>query len=468
MRTLIIEESKTLTLVAVADLKSKEIFSLDVFNHYKRTYEGNLYTGKVVQVVESLNGIFIDIGLKDNAFIQKKELIRALGISYHDHKDLPIGQFIKKGQMVLVQVEKEPYQTKGAGLTGDFSLPGEFVILMPRVKGIKVSKKIRQRVDLEQLIAEVEQASSGFGVILRSSLENETVTMEMILKDLNQLISMWKNIELKSKLSSKIMLHFEKNKIIDQIENVVKAFVPSQAIVNEDKWLEQLANLGFTKNSLKYVAAGSVFDENGINLSGYLSNTIYTFENGIWVTVEESEAFTIIDVNSGSFDSNMNKESHIFEVNKVAAAELLKILQLKNLSGVILIDFIDMVEAQRNTFIREIQEIGYNKSNDITILGFTRLGILELTKKRVNPSMIDLLSIHHRKRDLCYYHLHQLELELQETAAKTNTKRLRIDMDEDLYLLLRQIDVLKEIKIALELNGTPINEKKYKLHSLKH
>lgn len=247
MRTLIIEESKTLTLVAVADLKSKEIFSLDVFNHYKRTYEGNLYTGKVVQVVESLNGIFIDIGLKDNAFIQKKELIRALGISYHDHKDLPIGQFIKKGQMVLVQVEKEPYQTKGAGLTGDFSLPGEFVILMPRVKGIKVSKKIRQRVDLEQLIAEVEQASSGFGVILRSSLENETVTMEMILKDLNQLISMWKNIELKSKLSSKIMLHFEKNKIIDQIENVVKAFVPSQAIVNEDKWLEQLANLGFTK-----------------------------------------------------------------------------------------------------------------------------------------------------------------------------------------------------------------------------
>lgn len=468
MRTLIIEESKTLTLVAVADLKSKEIFSLDVFNHYKRTYEGNLYTGKVVQVVESLNGIFIDIGLKDNAFIQKKELIRALGISYHDHKDMPIGQFIKKGQMVLVQVEKEPYQTKGAGLTGDFSLPGEFVILMPRVKGIKVSKKIRQRVDLEQLIAEVEQASSGFGVILRSSLENETVTMEMILKDLNQLISMWKNIELKSKLSSKIMLHFEKNKIIDQIENVVKAFVPSQAIVNEDKWLEQLANLGFTKNSLKYVAAGSVFDENGINLSGYLSNTIYTFENGIWVTVEESEAFTIIDVNSGSFDSNMNKESHIFEVNKVAAAELLKILQLKNLSGVILIDFIDMVEAQRNTFIREIQEIGYNKSNDITILGFTRLGILELTKKRVNPSMIDLLSIHHRKRDLCYYHLHQLELELQETAAKTNTKRLRIDMDEDLYLLLRQIDVLKEIKIALELNGTPINEKKYKLHSLKH
>ena len=468
MRTLIIEESKTLTLVAVADLKSKEIFSLDVFNHYKRTYEGNLYTGKVVQVVESLNGIFIDIGLKDNAFIQKKELIRALGISYHDHKDLPIGQFIKKGQMVLVQVEKEPYQTKGAGLTGDFSLPGEFVILMPRVKGIKVSKKIRQRVDLEQLIAEVEQASSGFGVILRSSLENETVTMEMILKDLNQLISMWKNIELKSKLSSKIMLHFEKNKIIDQIENVVKAFVPSQAIVNEDKWLEQLANLGFTKNSLKYVAAGSVFDENGINLSGYLNNTIYTFENGIWVTVEESEAFTIIDVNSGSFDSNMNKESHIFEVNKVAAAELLKILQLKNLSGVILIDFIDMVEAQRNTFIREIQEIGYNKANDITILGFTRLGILELTKKRINPSTIDLLSIHHRKRDLSYYHLHQLELELQETSAKTNTKRLRIDMDEDLYLLLRQIDVLKEIKIALELNATPINEKKYKLHSLKH
>lgn len=468
MRTLIIEESKTLTLVAVTDLKSKEIYSLDVFNHYKKTYQGNLYTGKVIQIVESLNGIFIDIGLKDNAFIQKKELIRALGISYHDHKDLPMGQFIKKGQMVLVQVEKEPYQTKGAGLTGDFSIPGEFLILMPRVKGIKVSKKIRQRPDLERLVSEVEHASAGYGVILRSSLENDTVTMEMILQDLNQLISIWKDIELKSKLTSKILLHFEKNRIIDQVETVVKTFIPSQAIINEDKWITQLTNLGFTKNSLKCVTPGSAFKENGINLYGFIKNSIFTFENGIWVTVEESEAFTIVDVNSGSYDSNKSKETHIFEVNKIAAAELLNIIQFKNLSGIILIDFIDMIEAQRNAFIKEIQEMGYNKSKDITVLGFTRLGILELTKKRVNPSLIDLLSIHHSKRDLNYFHLHQLELELKETVSKTNTKHLRIDMDEDLYLLLRQLEVLKEIKIALDLNSTPINEKKYKLHSLKH
>ncbi|OJV64503.1 MAG: hypothetical protein BGO41_12905 [Clostridiales bacterium 38-18] len=468
MKTLIIEESKALTLVAVADLKSKEIYSLDVFNHFKKTYEGNLYTGKVVQIVEALNGIFIDIGLKDNAFIQKKELIRALGISYHDHKDLPIGQFVKKGQMVLVQVEKEPYQTKGAGLTGDFSLPGEFVILMPRVKGIKVSKKIRQRADLEQLVIEVEQASSGYGVILRSSLENDRITLEMILKDLSQLISIWKDIELKSRLSSKIMLHFEKNKIIGKVETVIKAFVPQQAIVNEEKWLPQLKTLGFTKESVNLLATYSIFNENGINLNRYMNHKIFSFENGIWITIEESEAFTIIDVNSGSYDSNKDKESHIYEVNKIAAAELLKILQLKNLSGVILIDFIDMLEAQRIAFIKELQEIGYNKSNEVTILGFTRLGILELTKKRVSPSLMDLLSMHHSKQDLNYYHLHQLELELNGTASNTNTKRLRIDLDEDLYLLLRQHDVLKEIKIVLDLNSIPINEKKYKLHSLKH
>ncbi|MBR3697645.1 MAG: Rne/Rng family ribonuclease [Clostridia bacterium] len=340
--------------------------------------EGNIYIGKVQNVVPGLEAAFIDIGEEKNVFIHRNDLLNY-------NKELPINKIIKPGERILVQVMKDKIQRKGAKVTEKISLRGKLVVLHPNRNFITVSSKIKNNLRKEELKKYLQDIlPKGMGAIARTS--SEFASNDEIKKDLDFLLKKWKYIQnIKAVdfpkkiydsggILSKVIIDLSKNNL-DKIEvnsNELKEIISNILKQIDGKINLEISNIDY---NYKYNISKEInkMDKQKIWLN-----------SGGFITIDYTEALIAIDVNTGKFIGKKNLEDTIYKVNEEAVIEIARQMRLRDLGGIIIIDFIDMNNPKDiENIILKFKEEAIKDRSKVQIEGFTKLNLLELTRKRI-------------------------------------------------------------------------------------
>lgn len=344
--------------------------------------EGNIYVGIIKDILIGMQAAFVDIGEEKNAFIHLEEI---LGKNY-TKKDI---SKLKVGMSVIVQVKRGETNNKGARIVTNIQLPGRYLVFMPKENFITVSQKIEQDEERKRLINIIKKyLPNNTGVILRTSSLNKNE--EEISKDLENLINKWEEIKnkVKENIKKPVLLYKSPNIsekiIIDMIDRQTeKIIVNSKDIYNEiNNILSKMKNQD-TKLELK--------EENLLNMYDIAKSIEETKKRKIWlkcggfITIDKTEALTAIDVNSGKFIGKENLEKTVFKVNKDASIEIAKQLRLRDIGGIIVIDYINMNDKNnKEEIIRILTENLKNDRAKTQIMGFSKLDLLEMTRKHLH------------------------------------------------------------------------------------
>lgn len=364
--------------------------------------EGNIYCGIVRDLLPGMQSAFIDIGEDKNAFIHIKDVIpkvsNVTGNKDENLEKYKIKDYLKVNMPVLVQVKKSEENLKGARVSTHISITGRLSVLMINVDFITVSQKIEnkeERARLKKLASEILSElneDSKYGLILRTSAEGKEKAE--IEKDVADLIEIWKKI----KAAYDENLQDKRPQLIFQNYDVISKFLVSvletdvdRVIVNSkntyETVLEYLKKIG--KENVEVVLNENEDLTQMHDIAGQIEELE---ERKIWlkcggfITIDKTEALTAIDINSGKFTGkkNSNKENTIYKVNQEATVEIAKQLRLRNISGIIVIDYIDMEEEQDRKNIMNLLEKELKKDRSKTqVMGFTKLDLLEMTRKKL-------------------------------------------------------------------------------------
>lgn len=357
--------------------------------------EGNIYVGVVKNVIKGMQAAFVDIGTEKNSFIHLKDILDKIDEknpeNITDNNDkINITDVIKEGQRLLVQVKKDSNLQKGARVSTHINLPSKYIALMPNTDIITISQKIGDKKEQERLIKLVkENLSPENGAIIRTSAEGKE---QEIIEDIKNVEKRWKEIQTKfennksskPKLIEKANGIFEKM-IIDLPEKSV------QKITTNSK--EEYDNiLKFNKMNNYLVGTDIVLKENEDILDIYdVKKEISKLENrkiwlkcGGFIAIDKTEALTAIDVNTGKYTGNKSVEDTVFKVNKEATVEIAKQLRLRDIGGIIIIDYIDMKNEKNKEEVQALLEEKLKLDRAKTqVEGFTKLDLMELTRKHI-------------------------------------------------------------------------------------
>lgn len=357
--------------------------------------EGNIYVGVVKNVIKGMQAAFVDIGTEKNSFIHLKDILDKIDEKNpenitNNNDRINITDVIKEGQKLLVQVKKDSNLQKGARVSTHINLPSKYIALMPNTDIITVSQKIEDKKEQERLIKLVkENLNSENGAIIRTSAKGKE---QEIIEDIKNVEKRWKEIQAKfennkgskPKLIAKANGIFEKM-IIDLPEKSV------QKITTNSK--EEYDNiLKFNKMNNYLVGTDIVLKENEDILDIYdVKKEISKLENRkIWlkcsgfIAIDKTEALTAIDVNTGKYTGNKSVEDTVFKVNKEATVEIAKQLRLRDIGGIIIIDYIDMKNEKNKEEIQALLEEKLKLDRAKTqVEGFTKLDLMELTRKHI-------------------------------------------------------------------------------------
>lgn len=383
MYNILIDRTEKNTILAVVN--DGELAELYNENNDEKRLEGNIYLGKVKNIVPGMESAFIDIGENKNALIHIKDLLpkasNITGNLYEDTSNINIAKIIKTGDEIVVQVKKDCEKQKGARVTKDIKLNGKLVIFMPYSNFTTVSQKIENEEEKERLKGIVKEAlPSKYGVIVRTAAENKS--KEEIIKEINNLISIWdeikskiENIRNSGKSPSKL---FDNSGIVGKIiidlaeNNLDKIYTNNKELINDYPDLK--AKIEFVDKPL------SKFEVlNKMNFSRKI-----WLKCGGFITIDETEALTAIDVNSAKFTGKREIEKTVLKVNMEASKEIAKQVRLRDIGGIIIVDFIDMLEEEDRNKIKEyIKECFKNDRSKVQVMEFTKLGLLEITRKHI-------------------------------------------------------------------------------------
>ncbi len=353
--------------------------------------EGNIYIGVVKDIVKGMQAAFVDIGIEKNSLIHLKDILEK-----KDEKkekailSQDIHEVIKPNQKLLVQIKKDSNEKKGARISTHINLPGKYIVLMPNTDIITVSQKIENEEEQERLKKLVsENISKGNGAIIRTSAEGKE---KEIIEDIKHVEGKWEKIVKDSQ---------------DETQKVPRQLYTSEDIV--EKMLMDLANKGIAQvivnESIDYNEISKIKSENPEykNLPIVVKSEesifdIYDLEQQInkinnrkiwlkcggFITIDKTEALTAIDVNTGKYTGNKTMEDTVFKVNKEATIEIAKQLRLKDIGGIIIIDYIDMQEEEDKKEIENLLRKELRKDRSKTqIEGFTKLDLMEMTRKHI-------------------------------------------------------------------------------------
>lgn len=358
MKQLIIDYGVIFNRVALIDKDSLvEVFIENILN---KSIVGHIYLGRVVNVVDSISAAFIDIGQSKNAY-------------------LPIKAQEKISGEILVQVKKDPIGDKGATLTRDLSISGTYAVLLPLADEVLVSKKIKAAPErLETIKAHLK----GMGCVLRTESEHQPI--DIILEELTLLMNRWVGIERANRriLSSPLVyedLGFE--------ALIQKDFLPlvDKVVINEasKKDLFVHKEIEVHKGHQPIFEAYKVTQEIDKSLKRWVK-----LHQGSFITIDETEALTAIDVNSGHYTGTHNKEETFLQVNLAASKEIAKQIRLRNISGIIIIDFINMKsKANYDVLLKNLSKYFKADRSKVKIHGVTSLGLVEVTRKKNRKSL---------------------------------------------------------------------------------
>ena len=353
--------------------------------------EGNIYIGIVKDIVEGMQSAFVDIGTEKNSFIHLKDVLKKVD-EKKEKLDMSVNikKILKPDQKILVQVKKDSNDKKGARVSTHINLPSKYIVLMPNTDIVTISQKIEDEKEQERLLKIVkENLSSGNGAIIRTSAEGKE---KEIIEDI-------KNIEKKWEKITKTNVNLNKNKpqLLYKSEDIIEKMLIDlteknieKIVVNEKQEKENLKKLIEENKEYKNIKielseSKNIFDIYDLEKQiKKIKNRKIWLKCGGFITIDKTEALTAIDVNTGKYTGNKNLEQTILKVNKEATVEIAKQIRLRDIGGIIIIDYIDMLKKEDKEEILKILKEELKKDRTKTqVEGFTKLDLIEMTRKHI-------------------------------------------------------------------------------------
>lgn len=402
--------------ISIALLEDSRLVSLQKESRNIAYAVGDIYLAKVKKIMPGLNAAFVDVGYEKDAFLHYLDLgaqfstyssylqeamadkRKVPNISkFKFEPDIPkqgtIQDVLEPGRQLLVQIAKEPISSKGPRLTTEISFTGRFMVLIPFGDKISISQKIKsteEKVRLRQLIGSIKP--KGFSVIVRTSAENKRVAE--LNNEMRTLVKCWEDSIAKMQRSQPPMLIYEEDsRAVSVIRDI---FSPNfeNIYVNDQETFTQIQNYVTliapdTKDIVKlYGKDVPIFDHFNITrqIKSSFGKTV-SFKSGAYIIIEHTEALHVIDVNSGNRSkASPDQESNALDVNLRAADEIARQLRLRDMGGIIVIDFIDMNKPEhRQTLFDHMKEVMANDRARHNILPLTKFGLMQITRQRVRP-----------------------------------------------------------------------------------
>ena len=360
---------------------------------------GNVYLGKVQNVLPSMEAAFVDIGRGRNAVLYAGEV--NWDVTGLDGAPRKIENALKPGDSVLVQVTKDPIGHKGARLTSQVSLPGRFLVYVPGGSMTGISRKLpdTERARLKKILK--DKLPEGAGVIVRTAAEG--ASEEELTHDINRLRAQWEEIQEKAnsrKVLAPEMLYQEPDLMIKTVRDVFNEDFTAMIVQGENAWDSIEAYVTYVAPDLvsrlqQWDSADDLFDHYRINeqLAKALDRKVYLPSGGSLV-IDRTEAMTVVDVNTGKFTgSGGNLEETVTKNNLEAAEEIVRQLRLRDIGGIIVIDFIDMVlESNRDLVLRRLIECLGRDRTKHKVAEVTSLGLVQMTRKRLGTGLLEVFS----------------------------------------------------------------------------
>lgn len=389
MKELIIFKENEKKVLAL--LEDEELVEKYEENNNDRSIEGNIYVGKVQNVISGLQSAFVNIGEKRTAFIHARDILPKIDITKEKREiEPPITELIKPGEPIIVEVKREAVDKKGPRLSTHISLSSRFIVFMPNAPFVTVSQKIedeKERVRLKELVSNILPENTG--AIVRTVAAN--ASEEDIKNDILATIDRWKKIQEIpiEKVPQKIYDKggILKKTVIDLVDNKL-----DKIVVKDEEFIDEIqVILDEINATAKIEVDKDVLSKHNLEkqLNALKTNKVY-LKSGAFITIDKTEALVAIDVNSGKFIGKKDVEKTVLDVNLEAAKEISKQIRLRDISGIIIIDFIDVKEPENKRLI--INEILKNSKKDrskIQIEEFTKLNLMELTRKHINSKKED-------------------------------------------------------------------------------
>ena len=384
----------TETRVAVVENGVLQEIYIERTNH--RGLVGNIYKGKVVRVLPGMQAAFVDIGLERAAFIHAAEVGKG-------DANAPINQLLHEGQSLVVQVTKDPISTKGARLTTQLAIPSRYLVYMPGVDHVGVSQRIEEegeRDRLKELVnncMEAEGLTGEAGFILRTAAEG--VGEDEILTDTRYLRRLWRKLEERIKDNKAPSLVYDELPLsLRTIRDLSRPEV-SKILIDSRETFQKIEH--FTQQYVPevserveyYPGPRPIFELYSVEdeIQRALERKV-PLKSGGYLVVDQTEAMTTIDVNTGGFVGRRNLEETIYKTNLEAATAIGRQVRLRNLGGIIILDFIDMTEPEhQRQVLRMLEKMLEKDHTKSKISGVSELGLVEMTRKRTRESLEHML-----------------------------------------------------------------------------
>lgn len=395
----------------VALMENKEVAELYIDRRKESGVVGNIYKGKVVKVLPGIQAAFVDIGLERAAFLyvsdagaDAEEYARMIEEEGFDGKmelkstKYSIEEILQEGQEIVVQVAKEPIGTKGARITSYISLPGRHIVLMPTVDHIGISRRIKdgkERTRLKEMVQEIKK--EGMGYIVRTA--SEGVDKESLAADAEFLELLWENVQKKKDVpAAPVMLYSELDLIFRTVRDIFTSSIDRLVIDSRTEYerIKEFVCLylpAMLPRVELYQGDESLFESYGIEaeLHRALDKKVW-LKSGGYIVIEHTEALTVIDVNTGKYVGKRDPEETITQTNMEAVKEVAYQLRLRNIGGIIIIDFIDMEkEKNRDKVFNAMQEAFSQDRAKTNIIRMSELGLIEMSRKRTRENIMRTL-----------------------------------------------------------------------------
>ena len=388
----------------VAVVENGMLQELHIERGWRRGVVGNIYKGKVQRVMPGMQAAFVDIGLERAAFLHANDVLRASAerIAGDEAAPLPptpvppIGELLREGQDVIVQVVKDPIGSKGARLTTQLSIPSRYLVLLPQSRVIGVSARIEdegERARLKALVTELAAPAGAHGYIVRTNAEGQPA--EALAEDIGYLSRAWALVEQKSRDNAVGTCVYEDlslpmRAVRDLMRrDVEKVKVDSRETSEKLRVFAAQYMPGLAEKIEHYGGARPIFDLSGVEdeIQRALEKEV-PLKSGGYLVIDQTEAMTTVDVNTGSFLGQRNLEETVDRTNLEAAQAVARQLRLRNLGGIIIIDFIDMHDAEhRRQVLRTLEKAMARDHARSTVYDFSPLGLVEMTRKRTVESL---------------------------------------------------------------------------------
>ena len=390
----------------VALLEDKELVEIYIERPKQERLLGNIYRGKVSSVLPGMQAAFIDIGYEKNAFlyvgdaISQKEFSEEEDELYQEVKGQNINEILRPGQEITVQVIKEPIGTKGPRVTTHITLPGRHLVLLPNADYVGVSRRIENESERSKLKKVAEKIKpEGMGLIVRTA--SEGMSAEDFNHDINFLVKLWDKIKQKERAGAVPRCIHKDLSLIYRIVRDLFTWEIDKFIINDrEQYTRVLELVEMMSPALKvrveyFSKSYNLFEYYQIEskISKALSRKIW-LKCGGYLVIDKTEALTVIDVNTGKYVGGNNLEDTVLKTNIDAAKEIAKQLRLRDIGGIIIIDFIDMHEAEHQQMVLDALKLALKKDRTkSTVIGMTGLGLIEMTRKKVRQEIISVMTV---------------------------------------------------------------------------